>query len=326
MNSILPEYEVKELPSRFAGYPEGTKVYAKPYTYGSALNIELVGKNNINTMKEILSGIKTEGMPKNLLTPQDILFLGVFRNLMSSMHDKISIESYCPKCLHLNKTVASLKDIKFKEIEDFDASVYPLEVDFNDYTMWFGFVSYKDFDFCLKRYRGHKMYQLSLQVLQYKNKQTEELIKKPNFNANTNDKKDTALIEMYVEKVRTILYNLVDEDKDTLEEVCRILEDYGLKPLEVQCEDPLCGDKYTVDFNDDNVLVLPFRETQQSPRNRIKLRKNDISESDTLETDEFEGSGVAPEPNTKTVSKKSKSRAVHLNDEPQIQIFDEQTN
>ena len=321
MNSILPEYEVKELPSRFFGYPPETRIYAMPYTYGSALNIELVGKNNINSMREILSGVKVEGMPKNLLTPQDILFLGLYRNLMSSMHDKINIESYCPKCLNHNKTVASLKDIKFKTIEDFDASVYPLEVDFDKYTMWFGFVSFKDFEFCLNRYKGHKLYQLALQVVKYQNKETGEIVEKPVYNANSRDVKDTAKIEIYLKTLRDILYNLVDEDRDTLDEVCDILEDYGLKPIEIQCEDELCRNKYTVNFDDDNVLVLPFRQTEKSPRNRIKLRKDDIYKSDRLETDELEGSGALARPDTKAGKQVSKpKKSVHLDE--QIEYFD----
>ena len=294
MNSIIPEYEVKELPSRFVGYPAGTRIFTKPYTYGAALNIELVGRNNIDTMREILSGVRVEGMPKNLITPQDVLFLGLYRNLMSSMHDKIRIESYCPKCLNKNSSVASLKEIKFKDIDEFDASVYPLEVDFNNYTMWFEFVSYKDFEFCLRRYNGHKLYQLALQVVKYQVKETGEIFEKPNYNL---DRQFTN-IELYTKNVRDILYDFVDDDRDTLDEVCNILEDYGLKPIEVTCEDPHCGNKYTVNFNDENVLVLPFRETEKSPRNRIKLHKDDINESDRPEEHEPEGSGIATRPDT----------------------------
>lgn len=316
MNSIVPEYEVKELPSRFIGYPEGTKIFASPYTYGSALNIEIVGRNNIDTMREILTGVRTEGIPKNMMTPQDILFLGIYRNLMSSMHDKISIESYCPKCLNQNKTVASLSQIKFKPIEDFDKSVYPLEVDFDKYTMWFGFVSYKDFSLCLQKYKGHKLCQLALQVVKYQNKTTGELVEKPTYTLGTNDAKSTAKIEMYVQDVKSILYNFVDADKDTLEEVCNILEDYGLKPIDVECEDPNCGNKYTVNLDDEHVLVLPFRETQQSPRDRIKLRKNDIDNTDRLETDELKGSGTASQPNQQT----SKKHSVKV--EKQIEYFE----
>lgn len=318
MDPILPEYEVTELPSRFIGYPEGTKVYVKPYSFGSALNIELVGKNSVNSMKETLSGVKVVGLPKNLLTPQDILFLGFYRNLVSSMHDKITLKSICPKCLNENKVVKTLKDIKFKSIEDFDSSVYPLQVSLTGYTMWFGFVSYKDFEFCLSKYRGHKLYQLALQVVKYKNEKTGEVFEKPEYNANTSREKDTAKIELYVKTVKDILFSMMDDDKDTLDEVLLLLEDYGLKPIDIQCQDENCKYQYSANLDDEDVFVMPFREPGKSPRDRIKLRKDD-NVSDTFEDVELEGSTVAPKTNRKA---KKQIKQETPENEDQITYFD----
>lgn len=317
MDSILPEYPIKELPSRFVGYPDGVEIYAKPYTYGAALNIQMVGPNNINTLSEILSGVRVEGMPKNLLTPQDILFIGLYRNLMSSMHNKINIDSVCPKCLADNRTVQTLGAIKFKTIDDFDKDVYPLEADFDKYTMWFNFVTYKDFEFCMAKYRGNKLNQLALQVVKYKNKETGELIEKPAYNAKTGKATDTALIEKYVKEVRDILFQFVDEDRDTLDEVVDILEDYGLKPIEVVCSDKKCEHKYTVNIDDKGVLVTPFREVEKSPRNRIKLRKSDIDRPDNSEENEPQGSRHAIDDDTRTKSQKRKQL-----EQNQIEYFD----
>lgn len=307
MDSILPEYEITELPSRFIPYPEGTKIYVQPYSYGAALNIELVGRRNINTMKEILQGVKVEGIAKNLLTPQDILFIGVYRNLVSSKHDKITISSICPNCLKENKSTKTLKEIKFEQLEGFSKDVYPLEVDFDNYTMWFGFLTYKDFDFCLTRYNASKIHQQALQVLKYTVKETGETFEKPEYNAKTGKQQDTAKIEKYVEKVRHILYGLVDEDADALREVIDLLENYGLKPIEIQCEDELCGKTYEVNVDDDNVLILPFRDTTKPARDRIKLSKSTNNEPDSFETDELKGSGYATGVDTKTSSQETSS-------------------
>ena len=323
MDSILPEYEIKELPSRFIPYPKGTKVFAKPYTYGAALNIEMVGKSNIDTLREILSGIKVDGLQKNLLTPQDIIFLGVYRNLMSSKHDKIEINSICPKCLKENKTIKTLKSIKFETIEDFDESCYPIEVDFDNYTMWFGFLTYKDFDFCLTRYKGMTIYQQALQVLKYKNKSTEELIEKPVYNAKSGKKEDIARIEAYLEDVRHILYNLVDEDADALTEVIKLLENYGLKPIEIECEDETCKHQYTINVDDDNVLILPFRSSKVSARDRIKLSRKQDDRLSELETNESEGSTAFTRTNTEESSKDIEQSAEKLEEKDQIQYFKE---
>lgn len=321
MDSILPEYEIKELPSRFIPYPKGTRIFATPYTYGAALNIEMVGKSNVNTMREILSGIKVEGLQKNLLTPQDILFLGVYRNLMSSKHDKIEINSVCPKCLRENKTIKTLKAIKFEAIEDFDESCYPIEVDFDNYTMWFSFLTYKDFDFCLTRYNGVTIYQQALQVTKYKDKKTEEEFEKPPYNAKSGKKEDTARIEAYVEKVRHILYNLVDEDADTLVEVIKLLENYGLKPIEIECEDETCKHQYTINVDDDNVLIMPFRSTEVTARDRIKLSKKRNDELSELETNELEGSSPSIGADTDRHSKKQK-QITEEKEKEQIQYFE----
>lgn len=322
MDSILPEYEIKELPSRFIPYPEGIKIFAKPYTYGAALNIEMVGRSNVNTMREILSGIKVEGLQKNLLTPQDILFLGIYRNLMSSKHDKIEINSICPKCLKENKTVKTLKAIKFEAIDDFDKSCYPIEVDFDNYTMWFGFLTYKDFDFCLTRYKGVTIYQQALQVLKYKDKTTNEEFEKPAYNAQSGKKEDIARIEAYLEKVRHILYNFVDEDADALVEVIKLLENYGLKPIEIECEDETCKHQYTINVDDNNVLIMPFRSSKVDARDRIKLSRKQDDRLSEFETDEFKGSTSIAGTNTNEGSKKRKQSAKTLENEEQIQYFD----
>jgi hypothetical protein len=303
MDSIIPEYEVKELPSRFIGYPEGIKIFAKPYTFGTALNLQLVGRNNINTLSEILDGVRVEGMPKNLMTPQDVIFLGVYRNLMSSLHDKIDVKSICPKCLKENHVQKTLASIKFKPIDNFDKEVYPVEVELNNYTMWFTFLSYKDYEFCLQRYQGNKLYQLALQVIKYQKKGSDEFVEKPGYKLNTNNRTSTAVIEKYVTEVRNILFNMVDEDKETLDEVIDLFEDYGLKPIDVICSDENCKHKYSVNLEDENVLVTPFRNTEKLTRNRIKLRKSGDVELHRLEEDELEGSGATSGHDIETGSK-----------------------
>lgn len=320
MDNILPYYEVKELPSRFLGYPAGTKIFISPYTFGAAMNIEMVGRNSLNAIEETLEGVKVEGLPKNMLTPQDILFLGVYRNLVSSKHDKISIKSICPKCLKENEEVQTLKTLKFKELDGFDAECYPIEVDFDNYKMWFGFVTYKDFKFCVQKYRGHKLFQLALQVLKYEDKSTGELIEKPNYTLGSKDAKATLLIEKYVTEVRDILRQFVDEDKDALDEVVDILEDYGMKSIETTCKDELCKHTYSFGLEEEGVLVTPFRDSTKSARTRIKLRTSDIDKSDSVETDEPERSGNATRPvNEEKEPIKPKPKAIK-----QIEYFDKE--
>ena len=166
-----------------------------------------------------------------------------------------------------------------------------IQVNFNDYTMWFGFLTYKDFEFCMQKYRGHKLQQTTLQILKYTENSTGKTFEKPEFTLNSKNKKATEAIELYVEDLRRILYNFVDEDKDTLDEILEILEDYSLQPIDVICQDELCKNEYTVNINDEDVLVLPFRDSKKYTGARIVLSKDNIDKSDNNETNESEGSG-----------------------------------
>lgn len=289
MDKILPQYEVKQIPSRFIPYPEGTRIFVKPYCAGEAINIELVGRNNLKFMEEILTGVRVDGLAKNLLTPQDILFLGVYRNLVSSKHDKIDIKSICPYCLNENHDVRTLDAIAFNDMDKVSREYYPIEVDFDSYVMHFGFVTYKDFEYCVDKFRGHKLYQLALQVLDYTDKETGETFTKPEYNTKTNRPTDTAKIEKYINDVKTILYGFVDEDKETLQEVVEILEDYGIKQIETTCKDESCKHAYSFDIEDEGVLVMPFRESKKSARTRIKLGQDNLDKSSGIQADELEG-------------------------------------
>lgn len=286
MTDYLPKYKVTQLPSRFMGYPEGTEIFVSPYDWGDTVRIKMTNANSLNFMKEILNGVKVDGLAKNLLTPQDILFLGVYRNLVSSSHDKIDIKSICPYCLAENHTAKTLEAIKFNDIEDFTREDYPIEVDFDNYTMWFTFITYKDFELCQRKFRGDTTYQVALQVCKYQDKVTKETVEKPSYVLTDKDSTIKNILE-YAKTVRDILASFLDEDKDTLEEVINILEDYGMKPIEVECSDKNCQKKYEVEFDDKEVFVTPFRETKNSPRDRIRLHKNRTI-TDSIEPDESE--------------------------------------
>lgn len=293
MDNILPSYRITELPSRFIGYPDNAVISVQPYTAGQAINIELAGRDNINSMEEILHGVNVQGISKEELSPQDVIFLGVYRNLVSSKNDKINIRSICPKCLAENNEAKSLAVIKFKELEGFDKECYPIEVDFDNYIMKFEFLTYKAFKHCLNKYHGAKLYQIAYQVSEYTDKETQEVFKRPYYSNDPNERRSTSAFDLYIKNVRNILFDLVDEDKDALNEVIDILEDYGTKPIEVTCSDERCKHKYSVNLNEEGVLVMPFREPRESSRTRIKLRKSDINKPDSVQADELEGSGNA---------------------------------
>lgn len=261
---ILPEYEVKDLPSKFIGYPAGTRVYVKPFSFGEQINLQKIGRNGVELMRNILNSVKVEGMPKNLLTPQDVVFLGIYRKLVSTKHDKITAQSFCPHCAKQNEHHFTLRDLKFKTPE---FEIMPIQAELEHYTIEFGLLSTKAFLECLDKYKGEPLAMLAMQVKRvYENK----------YNADTNKNElievDLGSEDRRIERIRQILGRCVDEDKEILDEVAGILQGYGLRPLDVKCNDEFCQQDYSIELDDKSVLVFPFREHKEFDRSRIKLR------------------------------------------------------
>ena len=128
---------------------------------------------------------------------------------------------------------------------------------------------------------------------------------------------------------RNIIFDLVDEDKDALNEVISILEDYGTKPIEVTCQDERCKHQYTVNIDEEGVLVTPFRESGATARTRVKLRKSDIDKSAGIQTIEPERSrtagGKSNEAEKQLVTKASEKKTTKkVNPTEQIQYFNQE--
>lgn len=262
---ILPEYPVQDIPSRFLGYPAGTKIFVKPFTFGEQVNLQKIGTVGADLFRSILNGVKCSGMAKNLITPQDLIFLGIYRKLVSTKHDKITAKSVCPYCAYHNEHNFSLKELKFKEPE---FEMIPIEVELSTHKIEFGLLTTKDFLFCVEKFKGEPLAMLAAQTqkvyeIQYDPEtESEKSYTEVKFK-NDDDK---------IDKVRQLLGRCVDEDKDLLDEASVILQNYGLRPIDVKCEDEFCQQDYTIELEDKGVLVYPFREHNESNRSRIKLR------------------------------------------------------
>lgn len=250
---ILPLYEVSSLPSNFLGYPKDITISVRPFSFGEQVNMLKSGMREKDLFKSILEGV-TCNYPKNLLTPQDVMFLGVYRKLVSTKHDKITVESVCPECAKKNKSDLTLKQLQFKQPE---FKQIPLKVNLEHYTIWFKLLSVKDFLACVKEHNAEPLAMLISQVDKIYDNEKQDYI-------------DMKRSDSY-ETIRGIIGGATDFDKEVLDEVADILSDYGLKPVDVECDDEFCKHKYQADLEDKTVLVYPFRDSEKSARSRIEL-------------------------------------------------------
>lgn len=280
---ILPYYLVESLPSNFIGYPKGTKIECRPYSFGEQMNLQIAGENGKKLFKNILDGVRCN-IPKNTITTTDCIYLGIFRKLISTKQDKITVETTCPVCLHRNKHTFTLKDLKFKNLE-FDK--LPIIANLQNYVLYFELMTVKRLTYCLDKFNGEALSLFASQVTRI-----DEVERNEDFEIVKCKQLDLGE-EKLLKKAREIIGTATDIDKEVLDDVATYLSDYGLTPLDLVCQDELCKADYTVQLEENNVLVYPFRESDKSARNRIKFGNESDNKSDRPAQNELSGSGTA---------------------------------
>jgi hypothetical protein len=255
---VLPFYDIESIPSGFMGYPKGTKISVRPFSFGEQLNLQKVGTQGRDLFKSILDGVKCS-IPKTDLTPQDVMYLGVYRKLISTKHDKITVETTCPSCAAVNKTPFTLKQLVFKTPQ---FTKVPIEVELSNHIVHFGLLSVKKFTDCVNNHNGEPLAMLAAQATLIMEKDDD--IEREKWKIHANDGSDK-----FYNLARKVIGSSIDFDKEILDEASAILEDYGLKPLDIICEDEFCKHEYEVTLEDKGVLVYPFRDNKESARSRI---------------------------------------------------------
>ena len=102
MNNSRVWFDIEQVPSGGITYPEGWKISITPYSFGDVLNLTRAAETGIGALDKIVSGIKCN-FDKELLLPADILYLGIYRKLVSTKHSKIEFTVKCPMCAKENK-------------------------------------------------------------------------------------------------------------------------------------------------------------------------------------------------------------------------------
>ena len=230
-------YDIESIPSGGIAYPENWKISITPYSFGDVLNLTRAAETGIGALHKILDGVKCN-FNKDLFLPADIIYLGIYRKLVSTKHSKIEFTAECPMCAKKNTKVMDLNALKFKEIE---FPKLPIKANLENAVLSFEPINLKKYEEVLKKYKSDPSWLLAYSV--------------------TN---------MDPAEARTIILNAYGIDKEVIEEVTNLL-DFGLEPIEFECEDEFCDNMISVQLEDPTVVVFPFREPSESPRSRIEF-------------------------------------------------------
>lgn len=230
-------FDIEQLPSGGISYPKGWKISITPYSFGDVLNLARAAETGIGALNKILDGVKCS-FDKDELLPADILYLGIYRKLVSTKHSKIEFTTECPACAKENKKISDLSELKFKEIE---IPALPIRAELSEGELEFYPLTYGSYKDVLKRFNGDPTYMLAYSV---KNMDTY--------------------------KAREIILNAIDEDKDILDQVADYLN-FGLEPIEFECQDEFCDNIIKVQLEDPTTIVFPFRGDGVSAKSRIKF-------------------------------------------------------
>jgi hypothetical protein len=230
-------FDIEKLPSGGLSYPENWKISIRPYSFGDVLSLARAAETGIGALDKILSGIKCS-FDKELLLPADILYLGIYRKLVSTKHSKIEFTVECPVCAKENKKVMELTELKFKEIE---IPKLPIRAKLEAGTLEFMPITLGKYREVLKKFNGAPDWLLAFSVQ-----------------------------NMDPGEARDIIMNAVDIDKEVLDEVADLLN-FGLLPIEFECQDEFCDNIITVNLESPETVVMPFRESGESYQDRIEF-------------------------------------------------------
>ena len=227
--------DVEQIPSKFLTYPEKSTIKYRPYSYGEVKKISQSKHSKKDEFNVILEGIECS-FDKMDLTVSDLLYLGLLRKISTLGTTKVEAKYDCSGCEKVVGKTFQLTDLNLKELE---VPELPVVVDLDSGEFEFTPLTVKDcFDLIDKdKVSDH----ISLLATMCRNKSFEEAYE--------------------------IFFNCSSPDGMILEEVDKLLI-HEVEPLEAVCS---CGAKTLIELDGGQALLLPFRESTDTPRDRVRF-------------------------------------------------------
>lgn len=239
----LPEIEVTILPSQFKAYPKGCSIKYNPYTFGEIKNYSESKISVKDRVDFILRGIHTS-FNKYKLTHSDFLWVALLRKLATFGVNKFSIVYKCSSCNKMSTAIINDDEIGF---DDLEIPKLPIIVTLTSgQELHFSPITLEDY-FKVESDLNDYIKIISNQVRNIK-----------------------------IEEAYRVISGLTNpDDFKNMNEVDRLLY-HGVKPLICKCKNKLkdgiiCGKETHVSVDEEDTLIFPFREDNDSKRNSIRF-------------------------------------------------------
>lgn len=138
---LVGHVDVKQLPSRFIGYPEGTKISYKPITLDELEALNSDELDPVRAVAMLLKSIHCTTLPVEELYYWDVIYIGIQRKLFALGGTKGTIYEQCPKCGNLVSKTFDYTELDFKELS---VQALPMRLDIGGKKVEFSLLTMKD--------------------------------------------------------------------------------------------------------------------------------------------------------------------------------------
>lgn len=196
----VPMIHVKQVPSGFKGYPEGTKISYRPITLGELESLNSGEMDIERGIAMLLNSIHCNTLPVEELYYWDVMFIGIQRKLLAFGDTRGTLYEQCPKCGNIVERDFDFTELEFKQC---DAPDLPLFTTINGVDVEIGLLTIKQF-FELDLERGDlDVYARMIKNIPY-------------------------------EKAYDLIYNATGKEAKKIRFIDKQLN-YGIKPLTCEC-------------------------------------------------------------------------------------------
>lgn len=256
--TFLPVMNIslEKLPSKGLAYPKSAVIKYRPFSWGEVKEISQSKMSHKDQFEHIMKGVEVEGMDKNDMTLGDAMYLAIYRKFSTVGNSKISVQYTCKNCLKKSKGVIALQEI---EPDFIKAPKLPMKLDIGGSELHFSPMKIADYFDIQDRLKENPKLDsdFALVASMCTNEEFEEVYDKI-YNVNTQDEmEDIKQIDHYLnhglKKVKNKCKNVLDDKED---------ESKGVN---------LCGHVTDIELDGGQALLLPFREDEERPRNRVRF-------------------------------------------------------
>lgn len=240
--SGIPTFTVIDrLPSKCLSYPENVEIAYRPYSFGEAKKLSQSKFSMKEHIDFVLSGVQTQGLKSKYdITYSDFLFISLLRRIATVQTQTVSITFPCQHCESPNTYQINVSDLEFQDIE---IPKLPMIVNIKGKELRFSFFTIGNFIEAQKKNNlKDNMALLAYSVTNMPYREAYSIITDNNLSFEDGSVLDVVEAQLY----------------------------HGLKTKEFVCQKGDCGQTSKVNLEILNMVISPFRENEDSYRDRIR--------------------------------------------------------